>query len=105
MGQRGRPKGLPKTGGRKKGTPNKLTRNARQAIGLLLDGQSHKLPKWLESVRKKDGPRAALACYTSLLEFHVPKLARTEIQGNLTVSLEQLILKATAKRKDAPPSG
>jgi len=101
MGERGRPKGLPKTGGRKKGTPNKLTRNARQAIGLLLDGQSHKLPKWLEAIRKNDGPRAAMDCYTRLLEFHVPKLARTEIQGNLTVSLEDLLKTAAQKRTSA----
>lgn len=103
MGSPGRPKGQPKTGGRKKGIPNKLTQNARQAIGLLLDGQSHKLPKWLDAVRKQDGPRAAMDCYTKLLEFHVPKLARTEIQGNLTVSLEQLLLKAAEKRTSQTP--
>lgn len=96
----GWPKGKPRPpgAGRKKGSQNKLTRNARQAIGLLLDGQSHKLPKWLDAVRKNDGPRAAMDCYTKLLEFHVPKLARTEIQGNLTVGLEHLLLEAAKKR-------
>jgi hypothetical protein len=91
-------KGHKKLGGRKKGQVSKLTRNARTAIGMLLDGQSHKLPKWLDAVRKQDGPRAAMDCYTKLLEFHVPKLARTEIQGDLTVSLEHLLVQAASKR-------
>lgn len=87
-----------KTGGRQKGTPNRVTRNARREIGELLDGKAHLLPKWLEAVRKQDGPAAAVKAYTGLLEFHVPKLARTEIQGNLTVSLEHLLLEAASKR-------
>lgn len=33
----GRRKGTPKTGGRAKGTPNKLTRTAREAIELCAD--------------------------------------------------------------------
>lgn len=98
MAGRGRPKGLPKTGGRKVGTPNKVTRNARAQIGELLDGKSHLLPKWLEAVRKQEGPGAAINAYAKLLEYHVPKLARTEIQGNLTVGLEHLLLEAAAKR-------
>ena len=32
MATRGRPKGLPKTGGRQKGTPNKFTKDLREAI-------------------------------------------------------------------------
>lgn len=35
---KGRPKGLPKTGGRKPGTPNKLTASAREAYALTFDG-------------------------------------------------------------------
>ena len=103
MGKVGRPKGQPKTGGRKPGTPNKVTRNARAQIGALLDGKSHLLPQWLESVRKKDGPLAAIKAYTGLLEFHVPKLARTEIQGNLTISLEDLLKEAATKRTHQGP--
>lgn len=35
-GRRGRPKGLPKTGGRKRGTANKVTADVRQAAQALL---------------------------------------------------------------------
>lgn len=74
------PKGHARVGGRKKGTPNKATANARQAIALLLDGNAHKLQKWLDQIAKKDGPKAAWDCMIDLMEFHVPKLGRTEIQ-------------------------
>lgn len=33
----GRPKGRPKTGGRTKGTPNKLTRTVKEAIEIAFD--------------------------------------------------------------------
>lgn len=34
---RGRPKGIPKTGGRKRGTPNKVTTEAKAACALIVD--------------------------------------------------------------------
>ena len=34
----GRPKGHPKSGGRQKGTPNKLTKSAREAYALAFEG-------------------------------------------------------------------
>ena len=33
----GRPKGLPRTGGRKRGTPNKLTKTIKEAIEVAFD--------------------------------------------------------------------
>jgi hypothetical protein len=38
MASRGRPKGLPKTGGRKKGAPNKVTTQAKEAFNLAFEG-------------------------------------------------------------------
>jgi hypothetical protein len=38
-----RPRGLPKTGGRQRGTPNKITADARAFIGKLLDSQGETL--------------------------------------------------------------
>jgi hypothetical protein len=90
-----------KTGGRQKGTVNKVTRSARQAIGLLLNGQSHKVAKWLDEIYETGGAKAAFNCYIKLLEYHVPKLSRTEIQGNPTLSLEDMLKAAAAKRAAA----
>lgn len=67
--------------GRKKGVPNKATANARQAIADFIDGNAHRLQGWLDAVAEKDGPQAAIDCFNSLVEYHVPKLARTEITG------------------------
>ncbi len=70
-----------KTGGRKSGTPNKATRNTREAIATLIDGKVDELSSWLEEIYEKDGARAAFQCFIDVLEFGLPKLARTEVTG------------------------
>lgn len=35
---------------------------------------------WLDEIHAKDGPKAAMACFTDLIEYHVPKLARSEVE-------------------------
>ena len=70
-----------KTGGRALGTPNKATAAAREAIGRFVDGNAHRLQEWLEEIAEDEGPRAAFNCFVDLLEYHVPKLARTELLG------------------------
>ena len=66
-------------GGRTKGTQNKATANAREAIARFLDGNCERLQGWLDEIAAKDGPKAAFACAVDLLELHVPKRARTEL--------------------------
>jgi hypothetical protein len=84
-----------KTGGRVKGTPNVATANARQAIATFVDGNADRLQGWLDAIALADGPKAAMACFTDLLEYHVPKLARTEISSpdgsalSLTIQLSK----------------
>lgn len=81
----GRPKGLPKTGGGSRaGIPNKSTAIAREAIARFVDGNSERLQGWLDQIAadEKHGPKAAFEAFTSLLEYHVPKLARTEHVGD-----------------------
>jgi len=67
-----------KTGGRKVGTPNKATAQAREAIAEFLDGNVNKLDGWLDQIEKEDGPKVAFQCFTALLEYHIPKIQRTE---------------------------
>lgn len=76
-----RPKGQPKLGGRQKGVPNRSTANAREAIGRLIDGNADRLQEWLDQIADEQGPVAAVKCFTDLIEYHVPKLARTELTG------------------------
>ncbi len=67
-----------KSGGRQKGTPNKATTAAREALAVFMDGNIHRLQDWLEKIERYDGAQAAFRAYASLLEFHVPKRQRVE---------------------------
>jgi len=82
-----------KTGGRQMGTPNKATNEARQAIALFVDQNASRLTGWLDrvadGVRDGDGefivppnPAKAFDMFQSVVEYHVPKLARMEVSGN-----------------------
>ena len=67
--------------GRPKGVPNKATATAREAIARFVDGNAHRLAGWLDEIAETDGPKAAYLCFMDVVEYHVPKLARTEVSG------------------------
>jgi hypothetical protein len=67
--------------GRPKGLPNKTTVAAREAIARFVDGNADRLQGWLDEIAEDQGPAAAFKCFADLLEYHVPKLARTELTG------------------------
>lgn len=70
-----------KTGGRCKGTPNKSTANAKAAIGAFVDNNTARLQSLLDTIEEKQGAQAAWDCIMDLIEYHVPKLQRTEVTG------------------------
>jgi hypothetical protein len=75
-------KNLGKAGpGRPKGLANKTTVAAREAIARFVDGNADRLQGWLDEIAADQGPAAAFKCFSDLLEYHVPKLARTELTG------------------------
>lgn len=69
-------------GGRQKGTPNVATRNARTAIARLVDDNAERMQQWLDEIAATDGPAAAWKCLMDVVEYHIPKLARTEHVGD-----------------------
>ena len=73
----------PKTGGRKEGTPNKATTMAREAIAAFADANSTRMQGWLDDVAadEKHGPAVAFKMLMEVMEYHLPKLARTEHTG------------------------
>ena len=92
-------------GGRAKGTPNKATQDARQAIASFVDGNAHRLTEWLDQVAQgvpkldEEGnptgeysvlpnPAKAFDMFQSVVEYHVPKLARMEVAGDKENPLE-----------------
>lgn len=72
---------LPPGPGRPKGMPNKATANAREAIARFVDGNAERLQGWLDEIAQEQGAKAAYDCFMDVLEYHVPKLARTELTG------------------------
>lgn len=68
-----------KHGGRKKGTANKATQTAREAIALFVEGNVHRLTSWLDEVATEN-PKQAFDMFMQVVEYHIPKLARTEQQ-------------------------
>ena len=91
-------------GGRPPGSPNRVTKEARAAIADFVDGNAHRLQEWLDRVANgvartdKDGnqmfdedgnpmwlvppnPEKAFNLFQGVVEYHVPKLARSELTG------------------------
>jgi hypothetical protein len=97
-----------KTGGRAPGTPNKATSAAREAIAQFVDGNAHRLTEWLDrvadgvKVEREDpetgvvteeyivapNPAKAFDMFQSVVEYHIPKLARQELVGDPNKPLE-----------------
>ena len=89
--------------GRPAGIPNKTTSKAREAFAKLVDGNASKLDEWLTMValgvplvdkegkqiykdevplyRVPPSPKDAIDLVQKIAEYHVPKLARTEVVG------------------------
>ena len=74
--------------GRPPGSPNKSTAMVREAIATLLERNSEKMDEWLqlvaygdESLGIKPQPDKALDIMQKMAEYHIPKLARTEVTG------------------------
>lgn len=74
--------------GRKKGVPNKATTTVREAIAKLADGHADRFIGWLDAVADGDevvgrppDPKGAADLYLKAIEYHIPKLARSELTG------------------------
>lgn len=65
--------------GRPRGVPNKATTAAREAIALFVEGNVERLNGWLDDIAE-ESPKDAFNCFMDVVEYHIPKLARTELQ-------------------------
>lgn len=74
-------KGL-KTGGREKGTPNKVTREIREVYKELIENNLSNVENWLETV-SQENPDKALSFIIRLSEFVVPKLQSTNLSNSM----------------------
>ena len=67
-----------KTGGRKKNTPNRITKDIKEAYKLLIENNIDKMQGWIDDIAVKD-PAKAIQIFCELSEYVVPKLARSEM--------------------------
>lgn len=74
-------KGGRRGAGRPKGVPNRSSLVAREAIASFIDGNAERIQGWLEEIYAEKGAQGAWDCFVDLIEYHVPKLARTEVTG------------------------
>jgi len=68
--------------GRPAGVPNRVTGAFRETVNRLLDDNAKNVSQWLKQVAIED-PAKAIELMAKLAEYAVPKLARTEVSGNL----------------------
>ena len=66
--------------GRPKGSPNKATAEVREVFKRILDDLAPEAEQWIRQTAEED-PKGAADLLLKLAEFHVPKLARTEVTG------------------------
>ncbi len=67
-------------GGRKKGTPNHVTTDVRATIALIARRNVEAFERWLTAVAGNDPARAA-DLFLRMIEYHIPKLQRSEVTG------------------------
>lgn len=72
-GQKGGP-------GRPKGLENRATKDVRAMIAKVAEQCAPKFIGWLDEAAAKD-PAKAADLYLKAIEYHIPKLARTELTG------------------------
>jgi hypothetical protein len=79
MARRGRPRELPKTGGRKKGSLNKVTRAHRAALEQMKLDRTDPMSFFMSVLRNPDAPYEEVkAAARELFPYSHPKLASVE---------------------------
>lgn len=84
-----------KTGGRQKGVPNRATADVRRMIAQVAERNAAKFEKWLARAAEDD-PGKAADLYLKAIEYHIPKLARLDV--NLSSLPDEEVL-AELKRR------
>lgn len=64
--------------GRPKGSENKSTSLLKETVAKFVEDNSLKFAGWLDKIEQDEGPLEAFKRVEALLEFALPKLARTE---------------------------
>ena len=80
----------PKNAGRKKGTPNKVTKEIRDHIKTILDAT---LPKALGWIMAIEDDKKRMDCLLGLLPYMIAKKTETQINGAEGIESVEIIIK------------
>ena len=72
-----RQKGTPKTGGRKLGTPNKVTGTLKEFVASLIDQNREQMERDLKALNPKD----RLYVLERLIQYVLPKEQSVDVRG------------------------
>lgn len=92
--------------GKPKGAVCHITKDTKEAVKKLIESNLDNMTIWLESIAAKN-PEKAMYLIVNLLEYSIPKLARTEVEhsgeintSNISnLSTEELIKRAEAAKR------
>lgn len=85
-----------KTGGRKPGTPNKVTAEVRETLRVVSEKLAPDLEQWFRDVAADDKAKA-IDLYLKAIEYTTPKLSR--IERTIIDSTDEELLAEVARRK------
>lgn len=82
--------------GRPPGSVNRSTEQMKLSIARATNRVLDDLPKLMEELVKKD-PKGAVDVALKLLEFHLPKMSRIEMQAQIEQRIQQISVNITQK--------
>lgn len=88
-----------KLGGRKKGSLNRSTEQAKLAVARIANQGLDAFREDIDKIREKD-PIEAAKLYLKLLEYIVPKKAAMELSGEIKQQIQQITVHINQKRAD-----
>jgi hypothetical protein len=91
-------KGKKTGGGSRKGIPNRATADVRAAIAMIAQNQIANVERWLGEI---EDPAKRVALFLNLCEYHIPRLARTELTGKDGIELGVVVLPRKEMTGDA----
>lgn len=81
------------------GSKNKAGDELRITVKEFVEANSHKFQKWLDDIQIDHGSLEAFKRIEALLEFCIPKLARSEIENKMSISFEPLVIERAAPQE------